>query len=162
MTTTTAPAHAPTPGNALLPPLRIGSGLRWHPQSGELGINLQLGWDLPVWHQQQDALRAASLRQEQQQWLRRQLEAGQAGQRAQLCLQSRALGQQLQAYEQELLPAASDYRARIQRGLEAGKFGTLVLLQARQQLTELQQMHLQLRIDAAATAYEVASLGGCP
>ncbi len=145
----------------IIPDLRLGSGLRWHPQGQELGLNVQLGWDLPIWHQQQDALNAARLTQNRESLLteqtRRQLES----RRSQLCLQASELSHQVKAYEQNLLPEATAYLEQVHRGLDAGKFGTLTLLQARQQLAELEQTLLQWRIESASTHYELQSLGGC-
>lgn len=145
----------------IIPDLRLGSGLRWHPQGQELGLNVQLGWDLPVWHQQQDALNAARLTQTRESLLTDQTRRQLNSRRSQLCMQVKELAYQVKAYEQTLLPEATAYLEQVRRGLDAGKFGTLTLLQARQQLAELEQTLLQWRIEAASTSYELQSLGGC-
>jgi len=126
------------------PDLAVASGLRWHPLSQDLGLNLRLGADLPVYHQNQTGVTAAEARLQQAHQHLIQVEQSQL--RALLTLiqdwqQARRHASQL---GNVLLPLALSEVKALETGWLSGSqnYTSLNWLQSRLRLQSLQQEHL--------------------
>lgn len=142
-----------------VPDLTVGSALRWHPQSQNLGMNLELGWNLP-----NTAAYEANLTVQRH----RETQALQKLQHTQYLVKQHLLHleQQLQQkrqsqqrYVQTLIPRANVYLEKVQQGLLLGKFTLLEALEARRQAYTLKAEALQLRYDIAVLEQAMKETG---
>lgn len=126
-----------------LPDLQLGSGLRWHPQSQELGVNVTFSWQLPLLELRKYAVYAA-----QAQLKKSELELQMLQQQRQLLLtqvqhQQEYASQSWQRYQQQLLPAQAEHLLILEKGLKLANIDLLQYLKAQQQHFELQQQALE-------------------
>ena len=142
-----------------LPDLTLGSGLRWHPESQDLGINVQMGWALPNLPAYADQVEAQTLKQAQtaQALHYAQLQLQQARHQTQQNLVQKQA--QWERYQTDLLPRAEDYLQKVKQGLLLGKFTLLEVLEARRQAYTLKAEALRLRYEVAQLLQERHELG---
>lgn len=143
------------------PDLGLGSGLRWHPPSQTLGLNLRLGADLPVYHQNQTGVAAAQARLQQA----RQALTYVIGQqlREALALQQEGLRlqRQLRQLQEALLPLAEAEVQALEKGWLSGSqnYTALNWLQARLRLQNLQQEQQRVQASYRLLALQLQLLG---
>lgn len=123
------------------PDVQVTSGLRWHPLSQDLGLNMRLGADLPLYHQNQSGVAAAEARLQQ---ARQQLQqVTQQTEREALALlqEARQARRQREQLQQALLPLAEAEVQALEKGWLSGSqnYTALNWLQARLRLQNLQQ-----------------------
>lgn len=127
----------------LLPDLQLGSGLRWHPQSQELGVNLTIGWQLPLWELRKFGVAAAEAQLKKSalelQWVQQQRQLL----LSQLQAQQQYASQSWQRYQQQLLPAQAEHLLVLDKSLKLGRVDLLHYLKSQQQHFELQQQALE-------------------
>ncbi|MBT9543909.1 MAG: TolC family protein [Candidatus Sericytochromatia bacterium] len=129
------------------PDLSLGSGLRWHPQSQELGLNLSLGVPLQIFSSPGLAVELAQIRLEQATLEKQALESQLKRELNQLLAKIEQAQQREKRYRQELLPLAEAHLENLNRLLEMGKITALQVLQAQQQWLHLQTETLRARQD---------------
>jgi cobalt-zinc-cadmium efflux system outer membrane protein len=129
------------------PDLSLGSGLRWHPQSQELGLNLSLGVPLQIFSSPGLAVELAQIRLEQAALEKQALESQLKRELNQLLAKIEQAQQREKRYRQELLPLAETHLQNLNRLLEMGKITALQVLQAQQQWLQLQTETLRARQD---------------
>lgn len=129
------------------PDLSLGSGLRWHPQSQELGLNLSLGVPLQIFSSPGLAVELAQIRLEQARLEKQALESQLKRELDQLLAKIEQAQQREKRYRQELLPLAETHLQNLNRLLEMGKITALQVLQAQQQWLQLQTETLRARQD---------------
>lgn len=129
------------------PDLSLGSGLRWHPQSQELGLNLSLGVPLQIFSSPGLAVELAQIRLEQAKLEKQALESQLKRELDQLLAKIEQAQQREKRYRQELLPLAEVHLENLNRLLEMGKITALQVLQAQQQWLHLQTETLRARQD---------------
>lgn len=145
-----------------LPDLTLGSGLRWHPESQDVGINVQVGWSLPNLQAQADRLTVHELEQAKaSDALRFAQQTAQQSQR-QLQQQLQQKQAQWQLYQTQLIPRAQHYLEKMQKGLLLGKFTLLEVLAARQQAYTLKEEALRLQIALNGLQQALRELGPIP
>lgn len=141
-----------------IPDLTVGSALRWHPQSQDLGINAQLGWEIPL-QPQQDGVRAAELHLEQLALFHREAQRQRLLERQHLEQMRASLHQQLTRYDQDLLPTAAGYLEQVSQGLLQGRLTVTQVLEARRHQLELEQERLHLRQQLARVELQLSLPG---
>jgi cobalt-zinc-cadmium efflux system outer membrane protein len=129
------------------PDLSLGSGLRWHPQSQELGLNLSLGVPLQIFSSPGLAVELAQIRLEQARLEKQALESQLKRELNQLLAKIQQAQQREKRYRQQLLPLAEAHLEHLNRLLEMGKITVLQVLQAQQQWLLLQTETLRARQD---------------
>ncbi|PIQ25840.1 hypothetical protein COW36_22120 [bacterium (Candidatus Blackallbacteria) CG17_big_fil_post_rev_8_21_14_2_50_48_46] len=136
------------------PDLNLGSALRWHPQSQDLGINLVLAAPLQLFNQNQHGIALAQSQLEQSRLELERLRQNQLRELHQLMARLKQAHQRASAYQKSLLPLTRDHLEKLRVGLDAGKFNVMHVLQAQQQLLKLEQEALNARQEVARLELE--------
>lgn len=145
-----------------LPDLTLGSGLRWHPESQDVGVNFQLGWSLPNVQAQTDRLTVYQLEQAKAADALHFAQQAYRQNHRQLQQQIQQKQAQWQLYQAQLIPRAQSYLEKMQKGLVLGKFTLLEVLAARQQAYTLKEEALRLQIELSGLYQALRELGPKP
>lgn len=138
------------------PDLSLGSGLRWHPQSQEWGVNLSLGVPLQIFSAPSLGVELAQIRLEQAQFEREALRQELERELQQLLSKFQHAQVRETRYREQLLPLAEAHLEQVHRLLNAGKITVLQVLQAQQQVLQLQSEALQARQERNALYLSLA------
>lgn len=142
-----------------LPDLTVGSAVRWHPESKDLGVNLELGWNLPNTVQYESSLNVKRHRETQalQKLQHTQTLISQHKNHLEQQLQQKQQSQQ--KYKQVLIPRANTYLDKVKQGLLLGKFTLLEALEARRHAYTLKAEELQLHYEIALLEQAIKEMG---
>jgi outer membrane protein TolC len=142
-----------------VPDLTVGSAVRWHPESQDLGVNVELGWSLPNTAQYEAHMSVQRYRETQ---ALQKLEYTQNLVQQHVSHLEQQLQQKRQSqqkYAQTLIPRANVYLEKVQQGLLLGKFTLLEALEARRQAYTLKAEELQLRYNIAVLEQALKETG---
>jgi outer membrane protein, heavy metal efflux system len=139
-----------------LPDLNLGSALRWHPQSQELGLNLFVSAPMPVFNNQSYAISMAEIHLKQAEYEQTALKTHLKRELEQLLARIEQGRLREESYRKQLLPLAQAHLQKLKLGLEAGKFKLLHVLQAQEQILQLEQEALKAEQELAREELSLA------